>query len=244
MMGGCEPHLPRLLNRRWLSRARRLDVWRKVEGGADIDDGTTAAKGAVGADYRLGRNGRVGVKAEAQDMAQQRGLIQRESRTIGAHLGYTPSPHLKLEAEAGWGKTGGAVAGQAYDNQEGGLSARIKSNLSIGKVKVAPSVTIKRGLTEGAGGFVQKDTITLAPHVSRPLQLEGGRTLEPFVTYKDEIDFGAAAPDGKSATRSAGAGVKFDDADRYSLSVTTNVEDLDASQRHVNSQLRLKVPIR
>ena len=75
------------------------------------------------------------------------------------------------------------------------------------------------------------------------------KTFEPFFGVKQEIDLSPASPlPGAAArpevTRSAGGGVKLESRDAYSLSLTTDVENLDAEKHAVKSQLRLNLQLK
>jgi hypothetical protein len=97
-------------------------------------------------------------------------------------------------------------------------------------------------------GAAEISTFSLAPRLNHSFALDGGKTIEPFVTYKREFDlsergreFGEA---GLIGTDSAGAGVTYTKPDSYSLSVTTAVEGLGATQpESLSSKFQLKVPI-
>jgi hypothetical protein len=98
-------------------------------------------------------------------------------------------------------------------------------------------------------GAAEKSTVILAPKINHSFALDGGQTIEPFVTYKREFDLSAAGREanetGSVATQSAGAGVTFTNPDAYSLSVTADVEGLGATTpESLSSKFKLSVPIR
>jgi hypothetical protein len=96
-------------------------------------------------------------------------------------------------------------------------------------------------------GAAEMSTFTLAPRINHSFALDGGKTIEPFVTYKRQFDLGA--PGGETGmaglvTDSAGAGLTFTSPDAYSFSVTTDVEGLGATTAEsLNSKFQLKIPI-
>jgi hypothetical protein len=97
---------------------------------------------------------------------------------------------------------------------------------------------------------VESRTVTVAPKISRPIPLHRGQTLEPFLTFKNEIDIQAHGDDmelgarSTDAKQSAGAGVNLTQPGSYALSVTTDLENIgSADESSVKSRLQLKVPL-
>lgn len=100
-----------------------------------------------------------------------------------------------------------------------------------------------------ASGAAERSSVILAPRLNKAFSLNGGETIEPFVTYKHEFDLSSAGREANDATatttQSAGAGVTYSKPDAYSLSVTTDVEGLGATEpQSLNSKFQLSVPIR
>lgn len=131
------------------------------------------------------------------------------------------------------------------------ISAKVEGDWRLGGFKVAPSVSVARAADAGGTepAKVPKGTVIVAPSISRPVALGEARTFEPFFGLKQEIDLtapsvqpGAAAR--PEVTRSAGGGVKLESRDAYSLSLTTDVENLDAERHAVKSQLRLNLQLK
>lgn len=88
----------------------------------------------------------------------------------------------------------------------------------------------------------QKRSLTVSPRIRFPFAIEGGKTIEPYLTAKQEIGVTAANED---RVDTAGAGVTFAKPDTFSLNLST---DVDASDREgpakVKSQLQFKVPLK
>ncbi|WP_045836279.1 autotransporter domain-containing protein [Hyphomicrobium sp. 99] len=105
------------------------------------------------------------------------------------------------------------------------------------------------GGSASSTGTSDKSAIILAPKVNHSFSLEGGTTLEPFVTYKRAFDLSTSrkeAADTSFDTTSAGAGVTYTKPDAYSLSVTADVDNLGASTepQSLSSKFQLSVPLR
>jgi hypothetical protein len=70
--------------------------------------------------------------------------------------------------------------------------------------------------------------------------LEGGTTVEPYVTLRNEL----YAEGEKAFIPSAGGGITIDKPQGYSLSISTMVDSVEEADRaQVNSRIQLKVPI-
>ncbi|MGO4683611.1 hypothetical protein [Hyphomicrobium sp. 2TAF46] len=105
------------------------------------------------------------------------------------------------------------------------------------------------GGSASATGTAEKSAFILAPKVNHSFSLDGGSTLEPFVTYKRAFDLSTShkeMTDSSFDTTSAGAGVTYTKPDAYSLSVTADVDNLGASTepQSLSSKFQLSVPIR
>lgn len=117
--------------------------------------------------------------------------------------------------------------------------------------KAAPALSIEAKTqweeTTTVGAATEKNSVSIAPRVGKKYALEDGKTLEPFVTYRQELGVGAGAVDqttGFATSQSAGAGLTYAKPDAYSVSVTTDVENVGAKDpASLNSKLQLKLPI-
>lgn len=95
---------------------------------------------------------------------------------------------------------------------------------------------------EGAekGGVGSETSMSIAPRISQKYMLEGGNSIEPYVTLRNEL----YAEGVKDFTPSAGGGVIIDKPEGYSLSISTMVESIEqADQPQVNSNIQLKIPM-
>lgn len=163
-----------------------------------------------------------------------------------------PSPLLSFEAKAATARqVSGDLAGSGNQSAHNELSARAEGDWRLGGFKVAPSVSVARAAEAGGADSAKppKGTIIVAPSISRPVPLGDAKTLEPFFGLKQEIDMAAGPAQPGSGprpdvTRSAGGGVKLEARDAYSLSLTTDVENLEAEKHAVRSQLRLNLQLK
>ena len=91
--------------------------------------------------------------------------------------------------------------------------------------------------TDGVGS---ETSMSIAPRISQKFTLDGGNSIEPYVTLRNEL----YAEGAKDFTPSAGGGVIIDKPQGYSLSISTMVESIEqADQPQVNSRIQLKVPM-
>jgi hypothetical protein len=95
-----------------------------------------------------------------------------------------------------------------------------------------------------ANGAAEKSSVVLAPKINHSFALGDGKTISPFLTYKREFDMSSGPEILNTPERSAGAGVTYTDADAYTLSVTTDVDEATATApQSVSSKFKLSVPI-
>jgi hypothetical protein len=89
-------------------------------------------------------------------------------------------------------------------------------------------------------GAASETSMSVAPRISQKFTLDGGNSIEPYVTLRNEL----YAEGAKDFTPSAGGGVIIDKPKGYSLSISTMVEGIEqADQPQVNSKIQLKVPM-
>jgi hypothetical protein len=119
--------------------------------------------------------------------------------------------------------------------------------------RAAPAITIDartewQAATPSLGAAAsERRSISVAPRLGKAYAVGGGETLEPFVTYRQAFDIDATGSDaaaGLSTTQSAGAGLTYAKTDSYSLSMSTDVENLGAKEAaNISSKLQFKLPL-
>lgn len=222
-----------------------FDVWSKVEVSGLQSQASEARRGTVGADYKIMRGALVGVSAEVRD---ETSALASDTR-LAAYFAVKPWSPLTFDAKAQWGESH-AVTTPGLVTTQGAVSARLKGNFVVEGLRLSPAVTVAHGVDEASavsGGTVEKSTIALTPRVSRPIELEGGAKLEPFLSLKSAMDFGGTEGGHGTVdtTHGVGGGVTYKKPDAYSLSVTTDVEQVTSSEKsNVTGRLELKVPLR
>jgi len=144
------------------------------------------------------------------------------------------------------GVSGTQAAGtQTYDKLDAHVRLKALSFLSIDG-----RTNLQSGNADyaAANGASEKKTLTVEPRLGKSFGLENGNSIEPFVSYKREIDVEKQMQDAighsTAATQSAGAGVTLSKPDNYALSFTTDVTGIEGSQSSsVNSKVQLKLPL-
>ena len=227
-----------------------LDLWSTLDV-KGLDDGTArAAAGEIGADYKVNRNTVVGLAVGIGD--EETVSASEENYMLTTYLGLRPAMPITFDAKAAWGETSDTLADQSFTSTRGLVSAQVRGGWQFNNVEIASVLSIAHAvenLSESAGGeTIEKSTITIAPRISRSFKLDDGQKLEPFLTYKREIDIDAAGPgatvDEDESMGSLGAGVGLSKPDSYSLRATTDVEDIGAAETpSVKSRIQLTVPI-
>jgi len=238
---------------------RGLDVWSdiRIEGSGIEGRGMTAAntqgvQGRVGADYRLRKGTVFGLSAELGDEKEEALASSGSAMKIAAYASVKPLSGLTLDARAAWGEESGSFADQAFSATQNVVSARVRGDWSFSKVKLAPALSISQGEEHAslfAGGETREtSTIAFEPRVSRPFALDRGGSIEPFVRYKGEIEIGntsSGATAESSLSETVGAGMTLVEPERYSLTVSTDVENVDSrADAELKSKLELKIPLK
>jgi hypothetical protein len=102
----------------------------------------------------------------------------------------------------------------------------------------------------GVSGVARTDnnSIIVAPRLKYPI-VSDGQTFEPFVTVREELSRSAGLevmPDAsRKNTLSAGTGITISRPDKYSMSVTADVESIGTVEPgNMKSRFQLSVPLR
>lgn len=228
--------------------ATGIGTWSKLETERLGENSST--RSGVGVNYKPSRTATVGMAVESEENKVDATLT--EQTKLAATLGLKPSPLINFEASAKWANQSTShLVTWGAPNAQSELSASLNGDWLLGAFKFAPSVTVAHatevGLPDAANA--SKGTIVVAPTISRPVALDHAQALEPFLTYKQELDISAPAPHTglavkADAVRSAGGGIKLEERGTYSLSVTTDIENLDAERHSLRSEFRLNVPLK
>lgn len=177
----------------------------------------------------------------APDTAWGQSNAMRSS--VGADYKMTPSTTTGIVAErADPVANAGALATAARDEK---LSAYVN-------FKAAPILSFdaktewQRTDTPGAEGSTATETskISFAPKLQKKYDLKDGNTVEPYATVRHDIDLNVA-PAGKGAGDNAvGAGVTFAKPDSYSMTLSTDLENLGGTDPSTTStKLQFKMPL-
>jgi hypothetical protein len=230
--------------------ASPFGTWTKLETERNGDEGRT--KSGVGLNYKPAQTATFGMAVESEENKVDTSLS--EQTKLAATFGLKPSTLFNFEARAAWAhQNSGTELHTDAQSAQGELSARINGDWQLGAFKLAPNLTVTRpaevAMVEGAN--VPRGSIVVAPTLSRAVKLDGTQALEPFVTFKHEIDISSAAAAThvgstlKTETaRSLGGGVKLNESKGYSLSVSTNIENLEAERQSLRSEFRINVPLK
>lgn len=165
---------------------------------------------------------------------------------IGADYTYSNRTTAGISAE----RAEGTATDTASQTQNEKVSAYVA-------FKAIPSLTVdtktrwEKSVSGPATGLegTEKSSVSLAPRVNHKFTLEGGKTLEPYVSVQHEIDMsgGLKGADGKaplSTVNSAAAGVTFTKPESYSVTVSTDVDGVGAADAaNIKGQLQLKLPL-
>ena len=138
--------------------------------------------------------------------------------------------------------------------------AGLQTRLDFNDWKLLPQATIVDEHTTSHGGAAGSATpadgsatsttstrLELAPELRRPMKLENGDVLEPFVNFTSQI--GLDSSDAEKATAGdtidkVGIGLNLSRPDEYKLEATADFDGLgEGESREVNSRVKLTVPL-
>jgi hypothetical protein len=240
---------PLLMAPKPAEEAAMLGSWSKSETERNGED--TRTRSGAGVNYKPSTSATIGMTVESEENNVDASLT--EQTKLAATFGLKPSPLLTFEATAAWAhQNAGNLVSLGTQSAQNELSARIKGDWQLGAFKLAPNLTVAHATEVGAPDIpsATKGTVVVAPTISRPVTLDHAQALEPFLTFKQEMDLNAPALHVGSAiktettTRSVGGGVKLEDRGTYSLSVGTNIENLEAERQSLRSEFRVNVPLK
>lgn len=220
-------------------------TWSKLEQERGAEDTRTSS--GAGLNIKPNRAATIEMKVESEESSVDAALSQQTK--LAAIFNLAPSPLLSFEAKAAMTQQSVDVAGGDAQSAQHELSARLSGDWRFGGYKLMPNLSISRAATDAALPGIATgpmSTIVVAPTLSRPVKLDKTAAFEPFLTYKQELGIGPfhAGSALVTETRSAGGGIKLEKRDSYSLTVTTDIENLDAQRQSLRSQLRVSVPLR
>ncbi|MBA2127800.1 hypothetical protein DLM45_16435 [Hyphomicrobium methylovorum] len=164
---------------------------------------------------------------------------------VGADYKLSRSATVGVSAERGDARTAASAATEADSKASAYVTLQAAPMLSL---DARSQWQAGNAEFAAASGVMEKSSVTLSPKINHSFSLENGKTIEPYVSYKREFDVstsGRETIDALAAERSAEAGIKYVSPDAYTLSVTTGVNGVGASEseRSVNSKFQLSVPI-
>lgn len=218
-----------------VSMRTSLSTWRDYNT-QKLNSRIERAKESAGGELTLPKGPAVKPKLDVWSSMQQVDSAKRAG--VGADYKVNPDTTVGIAAEAGGTK--------AEEDQK--LSAYMA-------FKAAPMVSVDTRTewgtayttTDESTAKAEKGAISVAPRINHSFKLNDGETLEPFVTFKQKVGVGAADATQKhlDVSQGAGAGLTYAKPDSYSLSVTTDLENLGSSAEpaNLNSRVQLKVPL-
>ena len=169
-----------------------LGTWSKLEMERIGDDART--RSGAGLKFTPSRSATVGMSLESEESVVAASLT--EQTKMAATFDLKPSPLIIFEAKVAWAQHSvGALASRDTQSAQSELSARLNGDWRLGAFKLAPNVTVVHasdaGVADVAGTMI--GTVVVAPTISRPVTLDHARALEPFLTFKQELEINAPA---------------------------------------------------
>ena len=138
--------------------------------------------------------------------------------------------------------------------------AGLQARLNFNDWKLIPQATIideqstnRSGATndttapDGSVASTASTRIELAPEIRRPMKLENGGVLEPFVNFTSQIGLDSSVVEkatGDNTIDKVGVGINLSQPDQYKLEATADFDGLGENEnQEVNSRVKLTVPL-
>lgn len=192
-----------------------LDVWTSFETDNLAGHADSVTRTGVGADLALDKSAKIGVSAEQAEQLPAVGAARDGGRKVGGYVAVTgKSTSVTLDAKA----------------------------------EVPPAGADPAALAPVPAAGEPPAKLTIAPRAAHKLALEGKTTVEPFLRYEQRMSLGAAPLRQPAASTdlgdAAGIGVTLAEPDAYSVTATTDVENLSAPDgADIKGRLELKLPL-
>jgi hypothetical protein len=242
--------------------ASPVDLWSKT----DIKDSALQSQvegyaSELGAKLKIDSNVVVGARADIEEEGPahiQASGTRNNGYLVGPNVGVSLGPKVSVGAYSAWGERHTSDAATANNASEQAVrEAGVNAQIDIGRVKLLPKAayvheeTTTVGGTDPGSAAVSGDTVSsrleLTPEIRRPIELEDGKVIEPFVNFTSSLGLeqGQAQESQHAApVDKVGVGVAVSKAEEYKLEATTDVDNMAESEnRNVNSRLKLTVPL-
>ncbi len=226
-----------------------FDVWSRVDVNGVGEADRHETKGLLGADYKIAKSALFGISAIAGEDA----TLDRSGQNYGlaAYAALRPAVPLAFDARAAWFDEAATVGEQDLAGSRSTVSAKVSGKWSFDSVKFTPVVSLSQETESAAlaagGTKTETSRIAVEPRISRPFDLDGGGRIEPFVSFKGEVDVRKAEGEGAQvgATDVLGAGVTLANPESFTMTLTTQVEKaVRSEEQSVNGRLQFKIPLR
>lgn len=228
-----------------------VDVWSRTRfDSAVLGAPTHGYTSDAGSDIAVGKDVRVGASVHLDKHAGP-SAGETNSYMAGPYVGLQVAPNVTVDAKTAWGASRDANAKNGLavrDRQES--SAQVSGAWTWNTVTVAPSAAVVHNKERQRGGTSARDARTrldLRPELRRPIELDSGDVIEPFVNAEGSVELGgsgSAEHAGDGGLGKVGAGVSYSHGSDYSLRATTGVEGFGAQDdREVKGRVDVTVPL-
>ncbi len=231
-----------------------LDQWtsyldqrerQKIEAAKQLaPEGLRLPKGRVASNEPLDLWSTTEVKGLANDPAGQ-----GHSTSLGAAL------ELGRNLKLGVGTERRENQAQEKLINRAGLQTRLNFNdwQLVPQASIVDEHTTSRGAAgeattrDGSATSTASTRLELAPELRRPMKLENGGVLEPFVNFTSQIGLDSSVTEqaaGDSAIDKVGIGLNLSQPDEYKLEATADFDGLgEGESSEVKSRVKLTVPL-
>ncbi len=235
----------------------KFDVWAAGRREAFTEEGAGKKNSALttylGADYRASRDflfgGMVQLDDSRQSIIAAPEAIDGRAFLAGPYMAYRLTPHLTLDAKAGWGAADDSAVGELgstrFLSERMQSEAKLTGNWGFDRWQFNPSgaVTYLGEQSDTAGGSVDVTRLSVGPEIKRQFDTKSGAAVEPFAFFKSNLDLSDASMADPVSRNTLGAGVSLIKPENFDIRATADYTESSGTDAPATTgKVQVKVP--
>lgn len=236
----------------------KFDLWAAGRREAFSEDGAVSKKGNafttyLGADYRASRDflfgGMVQLDDSRQSIIAAPEAIDGKAFMAGPYMAYRLTPHVTLDAKAGWGSADDSAVVEhgstRFTHERMQSEAKLSGNWGVDRWQFNPSgaVTYLGEQSDDVGSSVDVTRLSVGPEVKRQFDMKGGASVEPFAFFKSSLDLNDASFADPVARNTLGVGVSLVKPENFDIRATADYTESSGTEAPAaTGKVQVKVP--
>jgi hypothetical protein len=240
----------------------KFDLWAAGRREAFTEDGAVSKKSSafttyLGADYRASRDflfgGMVQLDDSRQSIIAAPEAIDGKAFMAGPYMAYRLTPHVTLDAKAGWGSADDSAVAEhgnaRFTSERMQSEAKLSGNWGFDRWQLSQSgaVTYLGEQSDAAGSSVDVTRLSVGPELKRQFDTKSGASVEPFAFFKSSLDLNDASVAEPVSRNTLGAGVSLIKPENFDIRATADYTESTSGASGVNEpvatgKVQVKVP--